>query len=461
MGEREKPTRLQQLEGEYNRKPSNRERIWNAIIPAASMAVAGIAGGEAGLTGAGQAIMQNTQNEQAMGQARRRNLLEEMEAERNRQERLQERNLTVEAQKAGIEAENQRSASELKNRMDIAKLGQAGKVQDLIGPDGKLHKYQFNEQTGRYDIDLGMSKQPTARALQLKAGTINGQPAMAAFDPETGQILDAQGNDISKTFIPHELIQKPDNSITPYEDFRKQGGTVQQYLSLTNARAGANDDSLVDSILSDPLIYDGLTAKTKERISPELQKRGFTGFGKQLTDTAIKQKTQTETAISSLQDLRKVIEQNSAYMGPVAGLSSYLPWSDARKAQATIDMVKQRVGKALEGGVLRKEDEEKYKKILPTMQDPPELAASKIDGLIQALQNDLQTFMSGQQQAGRKIEGAAPITSPANAGGANLNKNRFTVTLSNGTTKTFDSKFKADQFKADAEKLLKGGRNAK
>jgi hypothetical protein len=40
------------------------------------------------------------------------------------------------------------------------------------------------------------------------------------------------------------------------------------------------------------------------------------------------------------------------------------PWSGSRKVQAEIDRVRQLVGKALEGGVLRKEDEEKYKKIL-------------------------------------------------------------------------------------------------
>ena len=40
--------------------------------------------------------------------------------------------------------------------------------------------------------------------------------------------------------------------------------------------------------------------------------------------------------------------------------------------------VKQVIGKSLEGGVLRREDEYKYVKILPTIQDPPDVAKAKI-----------------------------------------------------------------------------------
>jgi hypothetical protein len=59
--------------------------------------------------------------------------------------------------------------------------------------------------------------------------------------------------------------------------------------------------------------------------------------------------------------------------------------SDAKKKQALIDRVKQVIGKALEGGVLRKEDEIKYEKILPTVGDPNDLVVSKLSGLADAI----------------------------------------------------------------------------
>src|SRR5262245_25803727 len=54
--------------------------------------------------------------------------------------------------------------------------------------------------------------------------------------------------------------------------------------------------------------------------------------------------------------------------------------TDAKKKQAMINLVKQLIGKTLEDGVLRKEDEIKYEKILPTIGDPNEVVISKLQG---------------------------------------------------------------------------------
>ena len=133
-------------------------------------------------------------------------------------------------------------------------------------------------------------------------------------------------------------------------------------------------------------------------------------INKQLSDGAISQITQTQSAIDSLDDLRKVISENLQFIGPIKGLQRFNPYSDARKAQADVDRVRQTVGKALEGGVLRKEDEEKYKKILATLGDVPETALYKIDSLVSTLQRDTQTFKEGQASAGRFVEGTTGAT---------------------------------------------------
>lgn len=73
---------------------------------------------------------------------------------------------------------------------------------------------------------------------------------------------------------------------------------------------------------------------------------------------------------------------------------------DAKKKQAMIDRVKQVIGKALEGGVLRKEDELKYTKILPTIGDPPAVVRSKLDGLDAALRMRMQNEIDALSDAG-------------------------------------------------------------
>jgi hypothetical protein len=78
--------------------------------------------------------------------------------------------------------------------------------------------------------------------------------------------------------------------------------------------------------------------------------------------------------------------------GPKLGASvpdwvtSITGWGvEEKKTQATIDRVKQVIGKAFEGGVLRKEDELKYEKILPKISDTPEVVISKLNELDRAI----------------------------------------------------------------------------
>jgi hypothetical protein len=122
-----------------------------------------------------------------------------------------------------------------------------------------------------------------------------------------------------------------------------------------------------------------------------------------LSDTALDTIRQSEGAVANLGALRSTIEKNLQYVGPIAGFQKLNPYSKARQVQAEVDRVKQQVGKALEGGVLRKEDEDKYKKILATLNDTPETALSKIDGLITAINRDIDNFKSIQSENGRYV----------------------------------------------------------
>ena len=110
---------------------------------------------------------------------------------------------------------------------------------------------------------------------------------------------------------------------------------------------------------------------------------------------------------TSLNDV-DVLERDLGKTGAASKVGAMLPnvvtemtglGSGAKQRQAVIDRVKQVIGKALEGGVLRKEDEYKYEKILPTIGDPPEVAATKIAGLRAALRLRRQTTLEALSDA--------------------------------------------------------------
>jgi hypothetical protein len=104
---------------------------------------------------------------------------------------------------------------------------------------------------------------------------------------------------------------------------------------------------------------------------------------------------------------------------------------DAKKRQSQIDRTKQLIGKTFEGGVLRKEDEIKYEKILPTIGDPPDVAARKLDGLERMMKQKRETMLETLDDAGFNVEAmkkrgpAGGAAGPAKSG--KVGKYTFTV----------------------------------
>lgn len=114
---------------------------------------------------------------------------------------------------------------------------------------------------------------------------------------------------------------------------------------------------------------------------------------------------------SSLRDL-DVLEKEIGTTGTAAAIGAWIPKPitdatgigvDAKQRQGQIDRVKQVIGKALEGGVLRREDEYKYTKILPTIGDRPEVAKSKLNGLREALNQRREIQMDALEDAGYDV----------------------------------------------------------
>lgn len=271
---------------------------------------------------------------------------------------------------------------------------------DALTPNTPEEQYlaQFAKENGAKTFaELSTAKQVEGRQKwaesgraaeqpQRVEGLLSGRPGFA-FQKGT-KFYDSDGKDVTAAFRPKETVSE------------RQAGN------------GGGRSELVQAVLDNPELFDRLTAKQIGEIAPALSAAGFKGFGKAMNESAIAKVAESKSAIASLRDLRQVLSDNEQYIGPIAGFQALNPYSEARKAQAKIDLVKQRVGKALEGGVLRKEDEEKYKKILATLNDTPSTAISKVDGIIATLEKDLEVFIEEQRAAGRRVTSPAPPAKP-------------------------------------------------
>jgi hypothetical protein len=123
----------------------------------------------------------------------------------------------------------------------------------------------------------------------------------------------------------------------------------------------------------------------------------------QLSDSGIKTVNELQSGLRDISKLRESISGSQGIVDPIMGrIRGINPYdTSAQNLQAQVDRVRQVVGKALEGGVLRKEDEAKYKKILPTLTDTKTTALEKLRDLELAIAQDLENYLSLQQNTGK------------------------------------------------------------
>ena len=120
----------------------------------------------------------------------------------------------------------------------------------------------------------------------------------------------------------------------------------------------------------------------------------------------------TAQAIANLDEMKMIMpSMTSGYWSPLVDpVRSINPWDvSAQAMKQYIATTKQVIGKGLEGGVLRKEDEIKYQKIIPKVGDLPATLKIKATQLRNMIVDKRFYMLQGLRSAGYNVSGFKTI----------------------------------------------------
>lgn len=158
---------------------------------------------------------------------------------------------------------------------------------------------------------------------------------------------------------------------------REAAGLLEQSLRPEYDEAGILTGARRDASLDKPM-----AAKEKDPIAQALLQDRLDKIkqAKMLPADKVLAVQQGEQIPKQLEDIKATLANKKDLFGPIKGrLSSMNPYNqEAQTTDAQLRASSQAFGRYMEGGVLRKEDEEKYKKMFPQLSDTPEVAADKL-----------------------------------------------------------------------------------
>ena len=244
-------------------------------------------------------------------------------------------------------------------------------------------------------------------------GSVGGAPATTGFSQGLGNVLDILGQGVSKATgaIGGLVGNMPEQQPQPEElgELGEDDEGIQAIRSafasnIESPEAQTSDTQQLNAInlfLVQGILNGQISASEANAVLNLL------GMGQEEKTTQKSTgQTDAQNAMDSINRLQQSISSTNL-TGPIKGLATISPFAtEALDLQAQIDLARQVVGKFLEGGVLRKEDEEKYKKILPTMKDTQAVALRKLQNLATEIQNRINQY----EYSGYSGYGESPYT---------------------------------------------------
>ena len=158
-----------------------------------------------------------------------------------------------------------------------------------------------------------------------------------------------------------------------------------------------------DSVLGSPTKQ--FTQLSDGRVISKIAEEGKQEKGKTLPAGQLTMLADAKLFPEMLNNLEKQITEGEATYDPIMGtLRSWNPYDvSQKKAEAELARNAQLIGKFMEGGVLRKEDEAKYRKMLPNSSDVKEVALEKLRGVRDMLNQKQREYLSTWQEGGYDV----------------------------------------------------------
>ena len=149
----------------------------------------------------------------------------------------------------------------------------------------------------------------------------------------------------------------------------------------------------------------GLDDAVKRMQLEKLQ--GDIGQGKRLPSDKVLSVNEGNAIPKVLEDVKSTIEQNKEVFGPIGGrLAGLNPYDErAQTMDSQLRSASQMFGRYMEGGVLRKEDEEKYRKMFPQLRDTAKVAENKLAIVDRLLKSKQKSDLEALQASGFNIGG--------------------------------------------------------
>lgn len=165
-----------------------------------------------------------------------------------------------------------------------------------------------------------------------------------------------------------------------------------------------------DQIYVDPASGKQITIPMGAKLLPP----GTGQAGKMLPPATVLSLNEGKAVARMLPEVETALQQSEGIMGPLRGrVGSANPYDTrAQTVDARFRTASQAFGRFMEGGVLRKEDEEKYRKMFPQLSDTPDVGKNKLSivrrMLAQKYEDDRQTL----GRSGYDISGAEALDIP-------------------------------------------------
>lgn len=279
---------------------------------------------------------------------------------------------------------------------------------------------EYDPSTGNYRTVFSAQQSENNKPIAVGSGS-------TLVDPRTGKVIYSAPLSSEREKVTDDIAEfnlaRGQGFKGSFVDFKRELANLQEKgSSASNLPAAYKEYQLSQS---DPGFAQYLNKNT-----------GSSSSLRPLTADQAKLIAEGNQLTSVLNPLYDLIKNNSKIFGPIAGrYYGNNPYNTlGATAESNLRTAAQTVGRYLEGGVLRKEDEDKYRKVLPQLTDTPQVAKNKLDTVARLLKQKQQEYIRGFESAGFNVSGFG-AQNPSNKDPLGLGFNQPLSTGLNGSIK--------------------------